>query len=1059
MNTIYSPELKAHLSLDEKQKVRHIRHSQECWPCEQNIPHLSANDYLNEMAETLKIPKEELKNLQQKVSFLDPREQGIEYCLSEEKHLFDSITIGYYQTYMNVPVWRRGLSVKIKQNPNRVVGSTNNSEDGIHGKLPDAKVIERYKKIFLQAAARKAAIDAGRGEDGGEDETTSFVRHVINVKAPPATTKSKKGKVSRVHDETRLMSGKFFFYKYDPQKRYAGKPSPPDEKSDSRIAEEQQEIPIPNLPPVSDKIKSGQSYLVAEIIFTSNEAGFNGFVWLILVELETSSILYIECMTCGVNGLVFRRDPMVKTGDLTITSDDSNAALNPHRDDVLLTNLDAPVAGTQHLRGTFVDIRDLTIPSEEPGDPDIASPTEPSGADFDYNARTDNFGAVNAYYHQTELFRTIESLGFPIATYFDGTTFPIPVDHRALGNVINAHWSPNGTGGTGHMCYGLCDTTNTAAPLLRAVDPWVHWHEMGGHGTLGDHVGSGNLGFSHSAGDGLAAIQMDPESQLRALGLPERFEYAPFNPVLTRRFDRDVASWAWGGANDDGGYGSEEILATCHFRIYRSIGGDHQDLSRRQFASRMATYLILRTISNLTPGTNPNDSETWCEEMQATDLLDWTSEGLSGGAYNKVIRWAFEKQGSYQPAGAPTPVTTAGAPPLVDVYIDDGRAGEYDFLPVHWETTAIWNRRNPDGLAGHEEPTGGTNYAYVKIKNRGTAVANNVIVRGYHCKPLAGVLWPNDLQPMTTPELSAGTLQPNNTEEKIVGPFEWTPVKNAWGHDSMLMIVSATSDPSNVDNLIAGEVVEDWRLVPNDNNIAQRNVKLAPRLALVIADAGNFGNVCVGSFEDEVLTLSNSGYNVLSVTDITSSSGEFLVPSVLSYPLTIEAGSSLQAPIRFQPTSFGLKSAKITVISDDPSGPKTVVFSGNAPTGKLAVTGSTCFGEVKCGVAEKVVSICNVGECSLHVTSVAFSRKRRHFKLINNPFPATLRPGSCLAVVIQYKASCDPECCELVITSDDPDTPIKTLDVVAYTRCERKCERDRKKCACDEDEQREHSED
>src|SRR5262245_42858195 len=165
MKTIYNADLKAHLSLDKEGKVRHIRHSQEYWPSEQNIPSLSANNYLNEMAETLQIPKEELKNLHKKVSFLDPREQGVEYHLSEEKHLFDSITLGYYQTYMNVPVWRRGLSVKIKQNPNRIVGSTNNSENAIHGKLPDAEIIERYKKIFRLAIVRKAAIDAGLGEE------------------------------------------------------------------------------------------------------------------------------------------------------------------------------------------------------------------------------------------------------------------------------------------------------------------------------------------------------------------------------------------------------------------------------------------------------------------------------------------------------------------------------------------------------------------------------------------------------------------------------------------------------------------------------------------------------------------------------------------------------------------------------------------------------------------------------------------------------------------------------------------------------------------------------
>ncbi len=50
----------------------------------------------------------------------------------------------------------------------------------------------------------------------------------------------------------------------------------------------------------------------------------------------------------------------------------------------------------------------------------------------------------------------------------------------------------------------------------------------------------------------------------------------------------------------------------------------------------------------------------------------------------------------------------------------------------------------------------------------------------------------------------------------------------------------------------------------------------------MIANTGNFGKVCTGCFEDEPLILSNSGKCTLSVTAITSSSGEFLAPEVLS---------------------------------------------------------------------------------------------------------------------------------------------------------------------------------
>ncbi len=312
----------------------------------------------------------------------------------------------------------------------------------------------------------------------------------------------------------------------------------------------------------------------------------------------------------------------------------------------------------------------------------------------------------------------------------------------------------------------LCDTTNLGAPVCRAVDPYVHWHEMGGHGTLGDHVGSRALSVSPTAQEMVwRPIQMDPESALRPL--PERFRYAPFRPItvvdgvaVERRFDRDVAAWAWGSAvvqaptpnqplisGDDGWYGSEQILATCHFRIYRSLGGDASDVNRRKFASRVVSYLILRTIGGLTAATNPNDPEVWCEEMQDADLENWTTEGLDGGAYNKVIRWAFEKQGSYQPPGAPTPVTTAGAPPAIDVYIDDGRAGEYQYMYAHWQNQSMWNRNAADGMPGHQNAIDDqTNYMYAKVKNRGTATANNVTVRAYHSLPGAGLTWPERLR-------------------------------------------------------------------------------------------------------------------------------------------------------------------------------------------------------------------------------------------------------------------------------------------------------------------------
>ena len=63
------------------------------------------------------------------------------------------------------------------------------------------------------------------------------------------------------------------------------------------------------------------------------------------------------------------------------------------------------------------------------------------------------------------------------------------------------------------------------------------------------------------------------------------------------------------------------------------------------------------------------------------------------------------------------------------------------------------------------------------------------------------------------------------------------------------------------------------------------------------------------------------------------------------------------------------------------------------------------------------------------------------------PLPGPLARGSCLGVVVRYKATEKvPIASELVITSDDPTKPVKTLDVMAYTiwnecGCKQRCDK------------------
>jgi photosystem II stability/assembly factor-like uncharacterized protein len=111
----------------------------------------------------------------------------------------------------------------------------------------------------------------------------------------------------------------------------------------------------------------------------------------------------------------------------------------------------------------------------------------------------------------------------------------------------------------------------------------------------------------------------------------------------------------------------------------------------------------------------------------------------------------------------------------------------------------------------------------------------------------------------------------------------------------------------------------------------------SPRLVVSLANAGDFGAVCVGALRDEPLTLSNSGGCDLTVTGISSSSPEFIPPGVDAYPIVIAPGDDVDVQIRFQPASFGPKSATLTTRSPRPCTPAraSAYSSASRPTASV----------------------------------------------------------------------------------------------------------------------------
>jgi zinc metalloprotease ZmpB len=557
---------------------------------------------------------------------------------------------------------------------------------------------------------------------------------------------------------------------------------------------------------VPGTIVAQRHYVVREVLFAYALPDWGNLNWHAFIESQTRAVLYLRALIATQTACVFVTDPVTSTGN-ALTGCSPAADLDAVRTNVQLMGLDPPDGtGRQALRGNFVAIAETDAPT-------VTAPTTTTPFAFCYSAPTNDFAAANAYYHYDQLYRLVEGMGFKIAQYFDGTQFPVPVDHAGFGTQMNAAAEGNATrNGTGRYRNGLAQT---GCPVGMAAVWRVVLHEFG-HALLWDHVGSPNFGWCHSAGDTLAVILNDPGSRA-----PDRFDTFPFTGIR-RRHDRDVAAgWAWGGGPpfDNRQYGSEQILSTLLFRVYRVTGGDDLDIDVRRFAARYLAYLIIRAIGTLTVTTT--DPRVFATAMMDADEQTVTFEGHPGGAWHKVIRWSFEQQGLWQPPGAPMPVRQPGAPPPVDVYIDDGRGGGYfPYLAEFANTADIWNRHFPDGGIAHQEPlVGFPSFVYVRLRNRGTQPATDPSVKLFQADSASGLEWPSAWTPAATAQLAASGPLPSGGQT-VVGPISWSPP--AAGTIALLASASATGDASNADT-VNGPVAH-WRLIPFDNNLAQRNV-------------------------------------------------------------------------------------------------------------------------------------------------------------------------------------------------------------------------------------------
>lgn len=683
---------------------------------------------------------------------------------AREKQVANLAVVSFTQAWHGLKVWNGVVGVRINPEAMEVIGSTSQVVDNLKVEpvpdLPNAP----YMPERLSSA------------------TLAPLLGVEPLRDEPAIT-SKDLAVYRCGTDARIRPGS------------PDAPTPDD-------------LPLPLLDGL--RFRDGSDHIVVDVKFRFSRPGREGMFWTALIEPSSGAVLLLRAHTSDVNGAVFQIDPVTQ-GCPTCTGSSSASTLDLYRTQLPLDGLTVPAPGSpQALVGNFIKLQFVSGPPYNP-------PTEPVGTDFIFSSTTPEFASVNAYYHCDLLYRYVQGLGIGIASYFSGTTFPIPTDAIALGSDLNAQARGNAAGnGMGAYVFGVAAIGSTVGI---AVDYRVVLHEFG-HALLWDHVHSPNFGFAHSAGDSMAAIFADPNSQALDKGLT-----FPFIPVIDRRQDRKVADgWAWFGTKYNTQYSGEQVLSTTLFRVYQSTGGGAAALAYKLFASQYMFYLIVKSCGLLTATTT--DPTVYVNALIEADMTTTNFQGQVGGTNYKVIRWSFEKQGLFQPPGTSKPYTKPGVPPATDVFIDDGRMGEYTYQPDWTANQNVWNRLAPDGGTSHQNPvSGAVNYAYVRLQNRGTGPASNATVRGFQGRVGSEFNWPGDWTALTTSQVAASAPIASGGSV-VLGPFQWTPA--ASGSGSLLMIAAADGDPSIVDNpQIARATIPNWRLVPFDNNIAQRNVTIA----------------------------------------------------------------------------------------------------------------------------------------------------------------------------------------------------------------------------------------
>jgi len=207
------------------------------------------------------------------------------------------------------------------------------------------------------------------------------------------------------------------------------------------------------------------------------------------------------------------------------------------------------------------------------------------------------------------------------------------------------------------------------------------------------------------------------------------------------------------------------------------------------------------------------------------------------------------------------------------------------------------------------------------------------------------------------------------------------------------------------------------------------NAKLTPQEAVQISPSDlTFASVAVGQKATQIATLTNTGNQAVTITQLASSAIEFAT-SGLATPMLIRPGQSARFTVIFTGSTSGSASGTLTAMTSHGGNSSHVKLKGNAAAGasQLSLSATTLnFGNVLVnGNVTQAVTLQNSGQSDVQVAQIAVTGGA--FSVSGIAAPLTISAGQSMALQTTFAPKAAGAATGAITVTSNATNPTSTV--------------------------------